>query len=385
VDYFLSEEELMVRDTARGISQKMILPVRAELDEKGEFPSEILKEFAKADLFRILIPPEYEGLGLTNLSFCLAIEEISKVCAGVAVTYAANALGSIPIILFGNDKQKKKYLPPIASGKRLCAFALTEADAGSDVGNIKTKAIKDGDFYIISGTKQWITNGGEADIYVVIASTQADKGARGLSAIIVEKDMAGFSFGKKENKLGIRASVTRELIFQDVRVPMENLLAKEGTGFLIAMRTFDRTRPGVGAQAVGIAQGALDEAVNYAKTRRQFGKPIINFQGIGFLLAELATKIEAARTLVYQVARTIDRGTKDISKYSSMAKLFASDVAMEVTTQAVQVFGGYGYMKEYPVEKYMRDAKITQIYEGTNEIQKLIIVNALQRQNQDLL
>jgi len=385
VDYFLSEEELMVRDTARGISQKMILPVRAELDEKGEFPSEILKEFAKADLFGILIPLEYEGLGLTNLSFCLAIEEISKVCAGVAVTYAANALGSIPIILFGNDKQKKKYLPPIASGKKLCAFALTEADAGSDVGNIKTKAIKDGNFYIISGTKQWITNGGEADIYVVIASTQADKGARGLSAFIVEKDTPGFSFGKKENKLGIRTSVTREIVFQDVKVPRENLLIKEGTGFLIAMRTFDRTRPGVGAQAVGIAQGALDEAVNYAKTRRQFGKPIINFQGIGFLLAELATKIEAARTLVYQVARTIDRGTKDISKYSSMAKLFASDVAMEVTTQAVQVFGGYGYMKEYPVEKYMRDAKITQIYEGTNEIQKLIIANALQRQNQDLL
>ncbi len=385
MDYFLSEEELMVRDTARGISQKMILPVRAELDEKGEFPSEILKEFAKADLFGILIPLEYEGLGLTNLSFCLAIEEISKVCAGVAVTYAANALGSIPIILFGNDKQKKKYLPPIASGKKLCAFALTEADAGSDVGNIKTKAIKDGNFYIISGTKQWITNGGEADIYVVIASTQADKGARGLSAFIVEKDTPGFSFGKKENKLGIRTSVTREIVFQDVKVPRENLLIKEGTGFLIAMRTFDRTRPGVGAQAVGIAQGALDEAVNYAKTRRQFGKPIINFQGIGFLLAELATKIEAARTLVYQVARTIDRGTKDISKYSSMAKLFASDVAMEVTTQAVQVFGGYGYMKEYPVEKYMRDAKITQIYEGTNEIQKLIIANALQRQNQDLL
>ncbi|MDO9575761.1 MAG: acyl-CoA dehydrogenase family protein [bacterium] len=385
MDYFLSEEELMVRDTARGISQKMILPVRAELDEKGEFPSEILKEFAKADLFRILIPPEYEGLGLTNLSFCLAIEEISKVCAGVAVTYAADTLGSIPIILFGNDKQKKKYLPPIASGEKLCAFALTEAGAGSDVGNIKTKAIKDGDFYIISGTKQWITNGGEADIYVVIASTQADKGARGLSAFIVEKDTPGFSFGKKENKLGIRASVTRELIFQDVRVPKENLLAKEGTGFLIAMRTFDRTRPGVAAQAVGIAQGALDEAVNYAKTRRQFGKAIINFQGIGFLLAELATKIEAARTLVYQVARAIDKGTKDITKYASMAKLFASDVAMEVTTQAVQVFGGYGYMKEYPVEKYMRDAKITQIYEGTNEIQKLIIANALQRQNQDLL
>jgi butyryl-CoA dehydrogenase len=379
VDYFLGEEELMVRDTARDISQRSILPVREELDEKGEFPYEIMKELARADLFRIFIPSENEGLGLTNLALCLAIEEISKVCAGVATTYAANALGSTPIILFGNDEQKKKYLPSIASGEKLCAFALTEAEAGSDVGNVKTKATKDGDFYIINGTKQWITNGGEADIYVVTVVTQPDRGARGLSTIIVEKGTPGFSFGKKENKLGIRASVTRELIFQDVKVPKENLLAREGAGFIIAMRTFDRTRSGVGAQAVGIAQGALDEAVNYAKTRRQFGKTIINFEGIGFLLAELATKVEAARTLVYQVARYIDTGAKDISKYSSMAKLFASDVAMEVTTQAVQVFGGYGYMKEYPVEKYLRDAKITQIYEGTNEIQKLVIANALQK------
>ncbi len=379
MDYFFSEEELMVRDTARDISQRLVLPVRAELDEKSEFPYEIMKEFAKADLFRIFIPSEYGGLGLTTLSLCLAIEEIAKVCAGVATTYAANALGSMPIILFGNEEQKKKYLSPIASGERLYAFGLTEPDAGSDVGNIKTKAINKGNFYIINGTKQWITNGGEADIYVVIVATQADKGARGLSAIIVEKDTPGFSFGKKENKLGIRASVTRELIFQDVKVPKENLLAKEGTGFLIALRTFDRTRPGVAAQAVGLAQGALDEAIKYAKTRKQFGKTIINFEGIGLLLAELATKIEAARVLLYQVARYIDTGAKDISKYSSMAKLFASDVAMEVTTQAVQVLGGYGYMKEYPVEKYMRDAKITQIYEGTNEIQKLVIANALQK------
>lgn len=379
MNYFFSEEELMVRDTVRDICQRLVLPARAELDEKSEFPYEIMKEFAKADLFRIFIPSEYGGLGLTTLSLCLAIEEIAKVCAGVATTYAANALGSMPIVLFGNEEQKKKYLSPIASGERLYAFALTEPDAGSDVGNIKTKAINKGNFYIINGTKQWITNGGEADIYVVIVVTQADKGARGLSAIIVEKDTPGFSFGKKENKLGIRASVTRELIFQDVKVPKENLLAKEGIGFLISLRTFDRTRPGVAAQAVGLAQGALDEAIKYAKTRKQFGKTIIKFEGIGLLLAELATKIEAARVLLYQVARYIDTGAKDISKYSSMAKLFASDVAMEVTTQAVQVLGGYGYMKEYPVEKYMRDAKITQIYEGTNEIQKLVIANALQK------
>lgn len=379
MDYFLSEEELMVRDTARDISQKIVLPVRAELDEKGEFPHEIIKELARADLFRIFVPPDYEGLGFSNLVLCIAIEEIAKVCAGVATTYAANALALTPIILYGNDEQKKRYLPAIASGEKLCAFALTEADAGSDVGNVKSKAIRDGDFYIINGTKQWITNGGEADIYVVILLTQPDKGARGLSAIIVEKGTPGFSFGKEENKLGIRASVTRELIFQDVKVPKENLLAREGAGFLIAMKTFDRTRPGVGAQSVGIAQGALDEAVKYAKTRKQFGKPIISFEGIGFSLAELATKVEAARALVYQVARYIDTGAKNISMYSSMAKLFASDVAMEVTTRALQVFGGYGYMKEYPMEKYMRDAKITQIYEGTNEIQKLVIANALQR------
>lgn len=379
MDYFLSEEEVMVRDTAREISKEKVLPVRKELDETGEFPKDIMDDLAKADLFRIFIPTQYGGLSLSNLALCLAIEEIAKICAGVAVSYAANMLGGTPIILFGREEVKKRYLPSIAEGKSLCAFALTEASAGSDVSNIGTKAVKDGDQYIINGTKQWITNGGEADIYVVIVSTAPEKGARGLSAIVVEKGTEGFSYGKKEDKLGIRASVTRELIFQDVRVPKENLLGREGAGFLIAMRTFDITRPGVGAQAIGIAQGALDEAVKYARTRKQFGKTIINFEGIGFLLAELATKLEAARALVYQTARQIDIKAKDISKYSSMAKLFASDVAMEVTIGAVQVLGGYGYMREYPVEKYLRDAKITQIYEGTNEIQKLVIANALSR------
>ncbi|MCD5383791.1 acyl-CoA dehydrogenase family protein [candidate division WOR-3 bacterium] len=379
MDYFLSEEEVMVRDTAREISKEKVLPVRKELDETGEFPKDIMDDLAKADLFRIFIPTQYGGLSFSNLALCLAIEEIAKICAGVAVSYAANMLGGTPIILFGREEVKKRYLPSIAEGKSLCAFALTEADAGSDVSNIVTKAVKDGDQYIINGTKQWITNGGEADIYVVIVSTTPERGARGLSAIVVEKGTEGFSFGKKEDKLGIRASVTRELIFQDVRVPKENLLGREGAGFLIALRTFDITRPGVGAQAIGIAQGALDEAVKYARTRKQFGKTIINFEGIGFLLAELATKLEAARALVYQTARQIDIKAKDISKYSSMAKLFASDVAMEVTIGAVQVLGGYGYMREYPVEKYLRDAKITQIYEGTNEIQKLVIANALSR------
>ena len=383
--YLLTEEQQMIVDICRQIVEERIIPVRAELDEKEIFSWEIINEIARSDLFRLFVPEEYEGMGTGIFEICLATEELSRGDLGIATSFAASGLGLIPILVAGNEEQKKKYLPQLASGKKLAAFGLTESEAGSDAGNIKTTAKRDGDYYILNGTKQWISNGGEADIYTVFVMTNPQKGIRGASAIIVEKGTPGFEFGKKENKLGIRASVTRELIFQDVRVPRENLLIKEGTGFLIAMRIFDRTRPGVGAQAVGIAQGALDEAVNYAKTRRQFGKSIINFQGIGFLLAELATKIEAARTLVYQVARAIDRGTKDISKYSSMAKLFASDVAMEVTTQAVQVFGGYGYMKEYPVEKYMRDAKITQIYEGTNEIQKLVIANALQRQNQGLL
>jgi len=291
----------------------------------------------------------------------------------VAVSYAASGLGAFPILLVGTEQQKKRYLPPIASGEKLCAFALTEAQAGSDVSNVKTRARPDGDFWILDGVKQFITNGGVADIYTVVASTAPERGARGLSTFVVEKGTEGFTFGKKEDKMGIRASVTRELIFENCRIPRENLLGKEGLGFVSAMRVFDRTRPGIGAQAVGIAQGAYDEAVRYAKTRVQFGKTIINFQAIQFMLAEMATHIEAARAFVYAVARWIDSGAKSVSRESSMVKVFASDVAMKVTVDAVQIMGGYGYMKEYPAEKMMRDAKITQIYEGTNEIQKNVI------------
>jgi butyryl-CoA dehydrogenase len=293
------------------------------------------------------------------------------------LAFAATGLGTFPIILYGNDEQKQKYLPAIASGKKLAAFCLTEAEAGSDAGSIKTTAKKDGDYYILNGTKQWITNAGEAEVYTVVAMTDKSKGARGASAFIVEKGTPGMDFGKKEKKLGIRASATREVIFTDCRIHKSQLLSKEGMGFIVAMKTFDNSRPGVAAQAIGIAQRALDEATEYAHQRKQFGQSISSFQGIQFMLADMATSLEAARALVYAAARMIDSGAKDIAGASAMCKLYASDVAMNVTTDAVQIFGGYGYMREYPVEKLMRDAKITQIYEGTNQIQRAVIASHL--------
>ncbi len=382
MDYFLTPEQQSIRDLARKIAVEKIIPVRAELDEKEEFPWEIMKVCAETGLFGVSIEEEYGGFGGGVLENCLAVEELSRACLGVATSYAGSGLGAHPIILYGNPEQKKRYLPDIASGKRLAAFGLTEADAGSDAGSIRTTATRTEGGYLLNGTKQWITNGGEAEIYTIIAMTDRSKGPRGASAFIIEKGMPGFSFGKKEKKLGIRASATRELVFQDCFVPKENLIAREGMGFIITMRTFDRTRPGVGAQGVGVAQGALDEAVRYARERVQFEKKIISFQAIQHLLADMATLVEAARALVYSVARYIDRtkDPKDISKVSGMAKLFASDVAMKVTTDAVQIFGGYGYMRDYPVEKMMRDAKILQIYEGTNQIQRNIIGLELSRE-----
>ena len=365
----------MIRNLARKVAEEKMLPVRAELDEKEEFPWEIVKISAEAGLMGVSMPEEYEGFGGGILEYCLVAEELSRVCLGIATSVVASGLGAMPILLFGSPEQKKKYLPDIAKGKRLAAFGLTEADAGSDAGAIRTTATRTGDGYLLNGTKQWITNGGEAEVYTIIAITDRSKGPRGASALIVEKGTPGFNFGKKEKKMGIRASATRELVFQDCFVPKENLIGKEGMGFIVTMRTFDRTRPGVGAQGVGLAQGALDEAVRYAREREQFGKKIISFQAIQHLLADMATQVEAARALVYSVARYIDRSEnpKEISKVSGMTKLFASDVAMRVTTDAVQIFGGYGYMREYPVEKMMRDAKILQIYEGTNQIQRNII------------
>jgi len=377
MDYFLSEEQLMIRDLARQVAEEKIVPVRAELDETGKFPWDIMKVLAQSDLFGLFIPEEYGGLGKGCFELCLAVEELSRACLGVSTTYAANALGTYPILLFGSNDQKKKYLPDIAAGKRLVAFGLTEANAGSDAGGTQTTAKLDGNEYIINGTKQWITNGGEAEIYTIIAITDRSKGARGASAFVVEKGTPGFTFGKKENKMGIRASATTELIFDNCRIPKENLIGKDGAGFLVAMKTLDSSRTGVGSQGVGVAQGAYEEAVKYAKKRVQFGHPIISFQAIQHMLADMATSIEAARALVYSVARFIDSGAKDVSKESAMSKVFATDVAMRVTTDALQVTGGTGYMKEYPLEKMMRDAKILQIYEGTNQIQRNVIGQAI--------
>jgi len=377
MDYFLSEEQIMIRDLARQIAEEKIVPVRAELDETGEFPWDVMKVLAQSDLFGLFIPEEYGGLGKGCIELCVAIEELSRACLGVSTTYAANALGTYPILLFGSSDQKKKYLPDIAAGKRLVAFGLTEANAGSDAGGTQTTAKLDGNEYIINGTKQWITNGGEAEIYTIIAITDRSKGPRGASAFVVEKGTPGFTFGKKENKMGIRASATTELIFDNCRIPKENLIGKDGAGFLVAMKTLDSSRTGVGSQGVGVAQGAYEEAVKYAKRRVQFGHPIISFQAIQHMLADMATSIEAARSLVYSVARFIDSGAKDVSKESAMAKVFATDVAMKVTTDALQVTGGSGYMKEYPLEKMMRDAKILQIYEGTNQIQRNVIGQAI--------
>lgn len=371
--YNYTEMQQHIINLCREIAKEKIVPARAELDEKEEFPWEIIRILGDAGLFGIYIPEQYGGLGGGNLDNCVAVEELSKYCIGVSVSFAASGLGCYPILLFGSDKQKAAYLPQIASGKRLAAFGITEPEAGSDAGSIRTTARRDGDYYVLNGTKQWITNGGEAEIYSIIAKTDKEKGARGASAFVVEKGTPGFEFGKKEKKLGIRASATRELIFDECRIPKENLLGREGMGFIVAMKTFDQTRTGIAAQAVGLAQGALNEAIAYARERKTFGKPIISHQAVLHMLADMATQIEASRALTYAACNYADTNAKDIAKFSSMAKLLSSDVCMRVTTDVVQIFGGYGYMRDYPVEKMMRDAKILQIYEGTNQIQRNVI------------
>ncbi|CAD7779620.1 Acyl-CoA dehydrogenase [Candidatus Methanoperedenaceae archaeon GB50] len=378
--YSLTEEQEMIQEVARRIAKEKIIPKRKELDENEIFPREILKEMAEADLFGIFIPETYGGLGFGTFETCLSLEQIAWGCAGVATTYAASSLGAYPILLFGNQEQKQTYLPFIARGEKITAFGLTEANAGSDASAIQTTAINDGDYYVLNGAKQWITNAGEADIYTIIALTDKKKGVRGASAFILEKGDEGFFFGKKEKKMGIRASVTGSLIFEDCRIPKERLLGKEGMGFIIALRTLDYARPGVGILGVGLAQAALDESVKFAKQRKQFGQPIISFQAISHMLADMATEIEAARALTYAVCKYIDTNPKDFSKYAAMAKLFGSDIAMKATLNAVQILGGHGYMRDYPVEKMMRDAKILQIYEGTNQIQRNIIAQVLNKE-----
>ena len=379
MEYFLTEEQKTIKSLARKIAEERILPVRAELDEKEEFPWAIIKGLADADMFRVFVPEEYEGLGGGCLELCLAVEELSRICAGVATTYAVNALGARTLIEYGTEEQKRKYLPDIAAGKNLTAFAISEPTAGSDASAIKTTAEKVAGGYLLNGTKQFITNAGEAGLYTVIVLTDKTKGARGVSAILVEKGTPGFTFGKKEKKMGIRASATGELIFRNCHVPEENLIGKDGLGFVQAMRLFDQSRPGIGAQAVGIAQGALEAAVDYAQQRIQFGHPIITLPVVQDMLAEMAIQVEAARALVYAAARTVDSGARKFTEESAMAKVFASDVAMKVTTDAVQICGGTGYMKDYPVEKMMRDAKITQIYEGANQVLRSAIAGELRK------
>jgi len=377
VEYFLTDTQKEIRDLARRFAQEKMKPVRAELDRTGEFPFEIMKGLADLGLMGVYIPEAYGGLGGGIMEMCLVVEELCRVDGAAGLCYAACGLGTFPIILGGTEEQKKKWLPRLAAGE-LAAFAITESSAGSDSSNVKTKARRDGDEYVLNGTKQFITNGSVAKVYTVIASTNPAKGARGLSAFIIEDGTSGFTFGKIEDKMGIRCSKTAELVFQDCRVPAANLVGgKEGYGFIHTMRTFDRTRPGVGAQALGIAAGALDESLEYAKTRIQFEAPIASFQAVQLMLADMAIQVEASRALIYEAARAADAGMKNVSAIASMAKVLASDTAMRVTTDAVQVFGGYGYMREYPVEKMMRDAKITQIYEGTNQIQRLVIASEM--------
>ena len=379
MEYFLTEEQKTIKGLARKIAEERILPVRAELDEKEEFPRGIIKDLAEADMFRVFVPAEYEGLGGGCLELCLVVEELSRVCGGVATTYAVNALGAYTVIEYGTEEQKRKYLPGIAAGNKLTAFAISEATAGSDASAVKTTAEKVEGGYLLNGTKQFITNAGEAELYTVIVLTDRTRGARGVSAILVEKGTPGFTFGKKEKKMGIRASATGELIFRNCLVPEENLIGKPGMGFIQAMKLFDCSRPGIGTQAVGIAQGALEAAVDYAQQRIQFGQPIITLPVVQDMLAEMAIQVEAARALVYAAARMVDSSTKRITEESAMAKVFASDVAMKVTTDAVQICGGTGYMKDFPVEKMMRDAKITQIYEGANQILRSAIAVELRK------
>ncbi|WP_432354023.1 acyl-CoA dehydrogenase [Sporosarcina sp. A2] len=377
MNFELSEEHEMIRKMVRDFAEKEVAPTAAERDEEERFDMGLFKKMAELGLTGIPWPEEYGGIGSDYLAYVIAVEELSRVCASTGVTLSAHtSLAGWPVFKYGTEEQKQKYLRPMAEGSKIGAYGLTEAGSGSDAGGMKTTAKLDGDDYILNGSKIFITNGGIADIYIVFAVTDADSKHKGTTAFIVEADYPGFSVGKKERKLGIRSSPTTEIIFDNCRVPKENMLGEEGQGFIIAMKTLDGGRNGIAAQAVGIAQGAVDAAVDYAKERVQFGKPIAANQGIGFKLADMATATEASRLLTYQAA-WLESNNLPYGKASAMAKLMAGDTAMKVTTEAVQVYGGYGYTKDYPVERFMRDAKITQIYEGTQEVQRLVISRML--------
>jgi alkylation response protein AidB-like acyl-CoA dehydrogenase len=373
----LIDEEKMMIDVVRDLARERVAPRAAEIDAKGEFPWDMKELLADQGILGMPFPEEYGGLASSELSVLMVIEELARACATTSLILCVQQLGSLPILLAGTDEQKQRFIPKLASGEWLAAYGLTEPGSGSDAGAMRTRAEKRGDVYILNGMKHFITNAGIAHINTIFAVTQRGKGTRGISAFVVEGDRPGFKLGKVENKMGIRGSQTGELVLEDCEIPAANLLGKEGDGFKIALATLDRTRPGIAAQALGIAQGALDEAVKFAKQRVQFGKPIIENQGIQFMLADMDIQVEATRRLVYHVGELIDQEAPHFGREAAIAKTFASDAAISVTNDAIQVLGGYGYMKEFPAERMMRDAKVTQIYEGTNQIQRMVIARAL--------
>jgi alkylation response protein AidB-like acyl-CoA dehydrogenase len=374
----VSDEEAMILEVVRDLVKERVEPRAAAIDAESAFPWDLKELFAQSDLLGIPIPAEYGGLGGSFLTYVKVVEEVAKACASSALIIAVQELAALPILIAGSEEQKQRWLPPLANGEKLAAYALTEPGSGSDAaGSMRTRARRDGDDYVLDGTKIWITNGSVADFVTVFAVTDPEKGPSGISAFIVEKDTPGFTVGKLEKKMGIRGSPTNELVFENCRIPAANLLGAEGEGFKIAMKVLDKSRPGIAAQALGIAQGALDYATEYTKGRIAFGKPISQQQGLQFMLADMRTEVEAARLLLYEAARKCDEGAPDMTTWAAMAKLKCGDVAMSVTTDAVQLLGGYGYSTEYPVERMMRDAKITQIYEGTQQIQRIVIARAM--------
>jgi alkylation response protein AidB-like acyl-CoA dehydrogenase len=377
--YALPEEHRLLRETARAVAADKIAPHAAEVDETGEFPKASYDALVAAHLHAVHLPEAYDGMGADALATVLVIEEVARACASTSLVPAVNKLGTMPLLLSGSEDLKQRYLPPVARGDAMFSYALSEAEAGSDAVSMRTKAVRDGDHYVLDGAKRWITNAGVSEYYTVMAVTDPDKGAKGISAFVVEKGDAGFSVGAPERKLGIKGSPTRELYFDGVRLPADRMIGAEGTGFATAMRTLDHTRVTIAAQAVGIAQGALDAATAYVTEREQFGQAVAEFQGVQFMLADMGMKLEAARQLTYSAAAKSERSDDDLTFHGAAAKCFASDVAMEVTTDAVQLLGGYGYVKDYPVERMMRDAKVTQIYEGTNQVQRVVMARQLLR------
>ncbi|MFE1553136.1 acyl-CoA dehydrogenase family protein [Streptomyces sp. NPDC058718] len=375
--YRPSEEHDMLRESVRALAEAKIAPFAAAVDEEGRFPQEALDALVANDLHAVHVPEAYGGAGADALATVIVIEEVARVCGSSSLIPAVNKLGSLPVILSGSEELKAKYLGPLAKGDAMFSYALSEPDAGSDAAGMKTRAVRDGDFWILNGVKRWITNAGESEYYTVMAVTDPEKRSKGISAFVVEKSDEGVSFGAPEKKLGIKGSPTREVYLDNVRIPADRMIGAEGTGFATAMKTLDHTRVTIAAQAIGIAQGALDYAKGYVKERKQFGKPIADFQGVQFMLADMAMKLEAARQLTYAAAAKSERVDGDLTFFGAAAKCFASDVAMEVTIDAVQLLGGYGYTRDYPVERMMRDAKITQIYEGTNQVQRIVMARNL--------